>query len=309
MAKASRSWGRRLLVVGLCCIASSSLPAQEMGSGKEAEEPRPLLLKIVCTESGKKVPRRPDAKPGEGPQPFRLVGHAFVCELGEQRFETLVALEKGMKRVRADPRCWIDDPWNPGTRVPPVMEVQTGDGVLVQDVLQVLERVWAAGILVIEPFPQEGRTSYFVPKELPADHKTIDPVLPFTAYCEPDEQPQEGRVEITVYQDGRMRVAGAVVYDPSKPRDELRSLRKQLLLWKSEAIREGRTYTEKVYGIPHEKVAVPILICADKWTPWRHVCVLVKQCMDPQVMFWKIEIAVHKKDVEQQLGKPPADPR
>ena len=43
---------------------------------------------------------------------------------------------------------------------------------------------------------------------------------------------------------------------------------------------------------------VPILIRADKWTEWHYVGEIMKQCSQPEIAFWKVELALSEVDKE-----------
>ena len=42
----------------------------------------------------------------------------------------------------------------------------------------------------------------------------------------------------------------------------------------------------------------PILIRADKWTEWHYVGEIMKQCSQPDIAFWKVQLALSEQDKE-----------
>ena len=42
----------------------------------------------------------------------------------------------------------------------------------------------------------------------------------------------------------------------------------------------------------------PILIRADKWTEWHYIGEIMKQCSQPEIAFWKVELAMSEQDKE-----------
>lgn len=125
-------------------------------------------------------------------------------------------------------------------------------------------------------------------------------ILPRAEFQEPDDKPDENRPIINVLQNGAVVYNQEVAYDPNvhgkdyKPiYDLLLNIRKTGLAQKTLTLKP-----EKVGARMVDLIDEPILIRADKWTEWHYVGEIMKQCSQPQIAFWKVELAMSEKDKE-----------
>ncbi len=127
-----------------------------------------------------------------------------------------------------------------------------------------------------------------------------DLILPRAEFQEPDEQPPEGRPIINVLQNGSIVHNQQVIYDPNVDKTDYRKIKQLLLdIRKSGEINKTLKFTEETIGGRVVKlVDDPILIRADKWTEWHYIGEIMKQCSDPQIAFWKVELAMSEQDKE-----------
>jgi biopolymer transport protein ExbD len=128
-----------------------------------------------------------------------------------------------------------------------------------------------------------------------------DLILPRAVFQEPDEAPPENRPIINVLQSGAVVFEQKVYFDPTvdgtnyaKIRDLLREIKRVGLA--------NNTLKEKEEtlpgGIKAKLMDDPILIRADKWTEWHYVGEIMKQCSQPDIAFWKVELAMSEQDKE-----------
>ncbi len=128
-----------------------------------------------------------------------------------------------------------------------------------------------------------------------------DLILPRAVYQEPDEKPDPDRPIINVLQDGTVVYNQVVKYSP---KDDGKNYAKIKDLLK--AIREAGVASNKLKlvdevlpgGRTIKLIDNPILIRADKWTEWHYVGEIMKQCSQPEIAFWKVELAMSEKDKE-----------
>jgi hypothetical protein len=72
---------------------------------------------------------------------------------------------------------------------------------------------------------------------------------------------------------------------------------KQLLI----DIRRDGLLTKKLKLVEENGMSLiddPILIRADKWTEWHYIGEIMKQCSQPEIAFWKVELAMSEQDKE-----------
>ena len=94
----------------------------------------------------------------------------------------------------------------------------------------------------------------------------VDLIPPRAEYSEPDEQANPRRVVLEIDQAGRVWYGGEVWQDPGEDgasRERIRALLRRL-----RAEPERTTRTEKLHGRPITLVDDPILLRADRHTPW-----------------------------------------
>jgi biopolymer transport protein ExbD len=130
-----------------------------------------------------------------------------------------------------------------------------------------------------------------------------DLILPRTTYQEPDDEPPENRPIINLLQSGAIFYKGKEQYDPAKHGDNYTGIISMLKTIRQVG-KQTKTLnfkTENLGGRDVELVDDPILLRADKWTEWHYVGEVMKQCSQPEVAFWKIELALSEKDKELKL--------
>jgi biopolymer transport protein ExbD len=127
-----------------------------------------------------------------------------------------------------------------------------------------------------------------------------DLILPRAEYQEPDDKPPENRPIINVLQNGSVVYEKSVVYDPSVHgknyapiKQLLIDIRRQGLLTKRLHLKE-----ENIGGRMVGLIDDPVLIRADKWTEWNYIGEIMKQCSQPEIAFWKVELAMSEMDKE-----------
>ncbi len=127
-----------------------------------------------------------------------------------------------------------------------------------------------------------------------------DLILPRAEFQEPDDQPPENRPIINVLQNGSVIYEGEVRYDARIDGANYAKI-KELLL---DIRREGelkktlKFTTETLGGREVKLIDDPILIRADKWTEWHYIGEIMKQCSQPEIAFWKVELAMSEEDKE-----------
>ncbi len=126
-----------------------------------------------------------------------------------------------------------------------------------------------------------------------------DLILPKAKEQEPDKNPPENRPVVNIMQDGRVIFRGKEWYSPAVNGTDYSGL-KELLLYFRQRIAKDIT-TENIGGKMVKIVNDPILIRADKWTEWHYVGELMKQCSQPDVAFWKLELALSEIDKEEKM--------
>jgi biopolymer transport protein ExbD len=127
-----------------------------------------------------------------------------------------------------------------------------------------------------------------------------DLILPRAVYQQPDESPPEGRPILNVLQNGTVIFEGTVYYDPIKHGTNYAPIKELLLQIRKigEATNKLKFTEEDIGGKMVKLIDDPILIRADKWTEWHYVGEIMKQCSQPEIAFWKVELALSDQDKE-----------
>jgi biopolymer transport protein ExbD len=123
-----------------------------------------------------------------------------------------------------------------------------------------------------------------------------DLILPRAEFQEPDEEPDEDRPILNVLQNGTVIYSGQVFYDPIRDGKNYAPIR-QLLA----DIRRVGLNNKSLTLVDKDGLKVmdePILIRADKWTEWHYVGEIMKQCSQPEIAFWKVQLALSEQDKE-----------
>jgi hypothetical protein len=127
-----------------------------------------------------------------------------------------------------------------------------------------------------------------------------DLILPRAVYQVPDDEPPKDRPVINVLQNGSVIYRQEVVYDPKVHGKNYEPI-KQLLLNIRKVGIANKTLKLKDEPIGGKMVPLmddPILVRADKWTEWHYVGEIMKQCSQPEIAFWKVELAMSEVDKE-----------
>lgn len=130
---------------------------------------------------------------------------------------------------------------------------------------------------------------------------------PASIYCEPDDHPASNRVVLDVTQDGQVLHAGTLVCSLAEERQGQKRLGELLGAWKQRP--ETKTEKARIGGQEIELVDDPILLRADRDTPWHCVAEVMKQCSQPELAFWKIQLGVVDQDGKTPAIKPSYLPR
>jgi hypothetical protein len=103
-----------------------------------------------------------------------------------------------------------------------------------------------------------------------------------------------------VLQNGTVIFEGTVYYDPIKHGTNYAPIKELLLQIRKigEATNKLKFTEEDIGGKMVKLIDDPILIRADKWTEWHYVGEIMKQCSQPEIAFWKVELALSDQDKE-----------
>ena len=127
-----------------------------------------------------------------------------------------------------------------------------------------------------------------------------DLILPRAVFQEPDESPPENRPIINVLQNGTVIYGGDVFYNPLVDKKDYRKIKQLLLDIRQKGLNDGtlKLVDKDVGGTTAKVLDDPILIRADKWTEWHYVGEIMKQCSQPDIAFWKVQLALSDQDRE-----------
>ncbi|HLQ37137.1 MAG TPA: biopolymer transporter ExbD [Planctomycetota bacterium] len=135
-----------------------------------------------------------------------------------------------------------------------------------------------------------------------------DLVLPAARSRQPDQQPPLQRPVINVLQNGAVVCNGRVWYDPASSGADAAGIA-ELLRNMQQTIKGLRTEDGRIGDRQVRLIADPVLIRADKWTEWRHIAELIRQCSQPEAAFWKLELALSEVDKEARAAPQPPERR
>lgn len=223
--------------------------------------------------------------------PARIVVHvhrlasagAVDWRVGDQRFASPAELAKALHRQVADPAQRTAD----GDPLPLVIAAEAE--VPWQQVLATCDQAMAAGLLQIgfdgiatDRITWKGTT--------PARDAATGLQLPTVQFQEPDDEPDARRPTFELRADGSVRQAGDVLVSAATATDADRApLRDRLLHLRTQLLPAG----EMTVGADDRKVLrVPLHVRADRAAPWASVQRLLQAALDPQVGFYRLEIAV-----------------
>lgn len=127
-----------------------------------------------------------------------------------------------------------------------------------------------------------------------------DLILPRAVFQEPDDKPPDNRPIINVLQNGTVIYNQKVAYDPLVHGKDYTPIRELLLNIRKVGLAEKKLKLkdENIGGKMVPLMDDPILVRADKWTEWHFVGEIMKQCSQPQIAFWKVELAMSEQDKE-----------
>lgn len=128
-----------------------------------------------------------------------------------------------------------------------------------------------------------------------------DLVLPRAVFQEPDDKPGANRPIINVLQNGSVIHNKDVIFDPTDPsKSDIRRIKQLLVDIRAQGLinKTLKLATEMIGGKPVQLIDDPILIRADKWTEWNYIGEIMKQCSQPEIAFWKVELALSEHDKE-----------
>lgn len=127
-----------------------------------------------------------------------------------------------------------------------------------------------------------------------------DLILPRAVFMEPDDAPPENRPIINVLQNGTVIFGGDVFFDPTKDGKNYGKIKQLLLDIRTKGVAEKtlKLVQKDIGGAFAEVIDDPILIRADKWTEWHYVGEIMKQCSQPDIAFWKVQLALSDQDKE-----------
>ena len=127
-----------------------------------------------------------------------------------------------------------------------------------------------------------------------------DLILPRAYFLEPDDKPPENRPIINVLQNGTVIYNKEVFYDPTVNGKDYTPIRELLLSIRKQGLATDKLKlkTETIGGRAVQLIDDPILIRADKWTEWNYIGEIMKQCSQPNIAFWKVELALSEQDKE-----------
>ena len=128
-----------------------------------------------------------------------------------------------------------------------------------------------------------------------------DLVLPRAVFQEPDDKPGANRPIINVLQNGSVIHNKDVIFDPTDPsKSDIRRIKQLLIDIRAQGLinKTLKLATETIGGKAIQLIDDPILIRADKWTEWNYIGEIMKQCSQPEIAFWKVELAMSEQDKE-----------
>jgi biopolymer transport protein ExbD len=122
--------------------------------------------------------------------------------------------------------------------------------------------------------------------------------LPIAKAAAKDEQTQ-GRPILNVTYDGKILVKREPIYDPESS-DPLLASRDNLEVWLKGRARQMPKKFDKTVGaeLPDD----PVLVRADKNTPFKWIQLLMESCAKQGIQIWKIELAAteYKSELEEE---------
>ncbi|MFK7739611.1 MAG: ExbD/TolR family protein [Planctomycetota bacterium] len=127
-----------------------------------------------------------------------------------------------------------------------------------------------------------------------------DLILPMAVAQEADESPDPNRPIINVLQNGTVIYKGDVYFNPLEDGKNYAKIRDLLINIRTQGLATDTLHEvdKDVGGATAKVIDEPILIRADKWTEWNYVGEIMKQCSQPNIAFWKVQLALSDQDKE-----------
>lgn len=279
-------------VMALFAFASAQEPKPA------AKPPAPLVLRIECTAPGSPVPRIAEPSTETAARVRLWEGRELAWHIGAGKVGTRKALATELKRIAQDPKFRYEPALEPGRECPVPLRIQPGHDVRWGDVTEAFDAAFDAGF--VEILLEGVDTSYFVPKSV--DHPVLDEgvlIVPKMVWNEPDDRPHPRRPIFDVHQDGRITHDGDTLFTwVAGKTDDLEPLRVRLLALRKDLVAKGhlvRRFDEL------QKLDVPFLVRADRWTEWRDVRRLMVEVVDEKIGFWKCEWGTSEWDHEARM--------
>ena len=294
---------RSLLRLSLVAtLGWSSVGAQVPPPTSPPAVPIAIVVEIECAAEGTPVPRATGAGLAqELAIARRWEGRKLRWQIRDQKLDSTEALERALHSLAASPDHVRDSAETPGKKELLPLRIQPGDHTRWRDVVQTFDAACTAGFNEIQ---FEGvDTPWFVPKGV--DEPVLGDgalIVPKAVFNEPDDRPDQLRPGFDLYQDGRIVHDGATLFTwVAGKEDDLQSLRARLRELRSSLEKKGhlqpRAYDKQ------QRLDVPFLVRADQWAEWRDVKRLIALASEPEVGFWKLEIAVGEVDHEAKRSQ------
>ena len=130
-----------------------------------------------------------------------------------------------------------------------------------------------------------------------------DLILPKAICAEPDDRPPKVRPVANILGCGSVCYRGTMYYNAAKDGDDCTGMENLVREWRRtleltmKPTFEGKPVGPKNPLIPDD----PVLLRADKWTPWRDVGRFMATCSQPYAAFWRVELAMSEVDKEVEM--------
>lgn len=223
--------------------------------------------------------------------------------IGERVFTEQVEVEKELLRIARDPAFLRVPPDAPDTKelLPLVLEAEPD--VRWCEILRVWDAANNAGFAEWRLAGVD--TFWFMPKSV--DEPVRDggaTIVPCAVFNQPDDGPEPGRTEVYVRQNGDLVIGDRVVFTSRVgQKEDLQQLRETLRQIRAAMEQDGHVGARPVDQ--RRGINLPVLVVADMWCEWRDVRRLLACLTEPEVGFWKLEVAVADFDLEARMAGEP----
>jgi hypothetical protein len=292
------------LVTVVTCFVAAAVAQDDRP--KAATHPASVIEVGVQATGGQAIPR----VEGKNLTPTlagarRYEGRTVTWSVGGKAVVGQRPQELALWAIAQDPASSRVDPEDAGRKKLLPLRIVPGDGARWGDIVTLHDGAMQAGFNEVQI---EGVVlPWLIPKvvaEPVVDGGVL--VVPRAVFTELDDFRDSERPTFDVHQDGRIVFEGKVLFawQPGKE-DDLRLLHKTLAELRRSLEAKGRWGPRGLDKRPALDVA--FLVRADVWAEWRDVRCLLIAAMEPEVGFWKIELAAAEKDMEAELRKKAAD--